>query len=261
MKPAKKTRYVFWTSGWDSTYMVIRLLRDGFVVQPLYIINPKRKSRYYELAALDRLSELISQRIPTGKLLPYKTFELAEIEPDTEVNQAFEQINQGLTEGQRPLGYQYRYLASFAKQHPEFPTIGVGIEKLPDLNHGLYSLIHRLGKLTPDNQIDESSAPELLKLLGKFDFPIINITEREMVDNIKAWGYKDIMEQIWFCHKPIRGKVCGACNPCTDKIASKMEFLLPQAALCRHDKLAQTKQRYGKLAEHIQSGFYRLRGY
>ena len=81
----KNTRYVFWTSGWDSTYMVIKLLRDGYTVQPLYIINPKRKSRYHELSALKTLSQLISQRIKSGVLLPYQTFDLSTIEPDKDL--------------------------------------------------------------------------------------------------------------------------------------------------------------------------------
>ena len=125
----KQPRYVFWTSGWDSTYMVIKLLRDGYTVQPIYIINPKRKSRHHELLALQSLSRLISQRIKTGELLPYQTFDLRTVKTDPAITQAFTNIMDQLPEGQRPLGYQYCYLANFAKQHPEFPVIGIGLER------------------------------------------------------------------------------------------------------------------------------------
>ena len=261
MKQAKDTRYVFWTSGWDSTYMVIKLLRNNFIVQPIYIINPKRKSRHHELASLNRLSELISQHISTGKLLPYKTFNLSEIKPDAEVDQVFDCIMKKMPEGQRPLGYQYRYLASFARQHPEFPIIGLGLEKALNSDQCACSaVIRQFGKLTKDGRIDESSAPELIALLGRFDFPIMDTTEPEMVQNIKSWGYEDIMQHIWFCHKPIRGQQCGFCNPCQSKLIGEMGFLLPRAAVRRHDRLDQTKKRYGKLARRVLGRFYRLRG-
>ena len=262
MSQTKNTRYVFWTSGWDSTYMVIKLLRDGYTVQPIYIINPKRKSRYRELSALQILSQLISQRIKTGTLLPYKTFERSSTEEDTEVVQAFADIMQKLPKGQRPLGYQYRYLASFAKQHPEFPLIGVGLEKAlsPD-QCACSSIIRQFGKLTKDGRIDPSSAPELLALLGRFEFPIIDTTEPEMVKNIKTWGYEDIMQHIWFCHKPIKGQQCGFCNPCSSKIIGEMEFLLPESAINRYRKLKHTEQRYGRFIKKLQGKLYRLRGH
>lgn len=262
MAKSTKIHYVFWTSGWDSTYMIIKLLRDGYTVQPLYIINPKRKSRHYELSALQTLSQLISNRIKTGKLLPYQTFDLRKIKPDTEVDQAFDKIMCQLPQGQRPLGYQYRYLASFAKQHPEYSYIGVGLEKAlsPD-QCACSTIIRQFGKLTADSHIDPSSSPELIQLLGCFSFPIMDTTEPEMVKNIKTWGYEDIMQHIWFCHKPIRGVQCGFCNPCSSKIIGQMDFLLPKSSLQRYRRLSSVEQKYGKLAKKLHSLFYRARGY
>ena len=121
------------------------------------------------------------------------------------------------------------------------------------------TIIRQLGKLTPEGRIDTSSAPELLKLLGRFEFPIIDTTEIEMVKNIKTWKYEDIMQHIWFCHKPIKGQQCGFCNPCSSKIIGEMEFLLPKPAIDRYQKLKHTEQRFGRLAKKIQGKFYRLR--
>lgn len=262
MTRAKDIRYVFWTSGWDSTYMVIKLLRDGYAVQPIYIVNPKRKSRHHELSALQTLSALISQRIKTGKLLPYKTFNLRTIKTAPEIEQAFSDIMSKLPDGQRPLGYQYRYLASFAKQHPEFPVIGIGLERAlsPD-QCACSTIIRQFGKLTLDHRVAKSSSSDLITLLGRFDFPVIDTTEPEMLKNIKSWGYEDIMQHIWFCHKPIRGVQCGFCNPCSSKIIGKMDFLLPESAVSRYQKLKRTEQRHGKFVKNLQARFYRLRGH
>lgn len=261
MNKKDEVRYVFWTGGWDSTYMVIRLLRDGYTVQPIYIVNTKRKSRHHEMSALQTMSQLMTQRIKTGRLLPYKTFNLSDIRPEPEIKEAFNKIIKKLPQGQRSLGYQYRYLASFAKQHPEFPIIGLGLEKAMGSDQCCSTVINQFGKLTPEYRIDPSSSPEVVTLLGRFDFPIIDITEPEMVENIKSWGYEDIMQCIWFCHKPIRGLQCGFCNPCSSKIISNMSFLLSPAAIKRHNQLQQTKQRYGNLACKLQGLFYRLRGH
>ena len=59
------------------------------------------------------------------------------------------------------------------------------------------------------------------------------ITEQEMLANIRAWGYEDIMAMIWFCHRPIHGKPCGMCHPCQQKMQG-MEFLLPEEAHKRY---------------------------
>ena len=255
-----KARPVFWTSGWDSTYMVIRLLRAGYAVQPIYIYNPKRKSRDRELAALDRLSALISARIKTGQLLPYRVFNLKDINIDPEVAQAFDDIAAALPDGQRPLGYQYRYLASFIKQNrSEFPTVALGLEKaLSPETCACSAIIRQFGALTPDMRIDPSSAPALVALLGDFEFPIMDTTEPEMRKQIKDWGYEDIMREIWFCHRPIKGEPCGVCNPCSSKIAGHMDFLLPATAIGRYDNLRRIGEKYGPHAKKFRAFIYKV---
>lgn len=256
----QSARPVFWTSGWDSTYMVIRLLREGYTVQPIYIYNPKRKSRHYELAALDRLSALIPSRIKTGKLLPYRIFNLKDIKIDPEIIQAFIDISEAVPDGQRPLGYQYRYLASFIKQNSaEFPVVALGLEKaLSPETCACSAIIRQFGALTPDMRIDpERSTPALVALLGNFEFPIMDTTEPEMRQQIKDWGYEDIMQNIWFCHRPIKGEPCGFCNPCSSKIAGNMEFLLPASGLNRHANLQRIEQKHGRFAKNLRAFVYK----
>lgn len=258
--PSRSARPVFWTSGWDSTYMVIRLLREGYTVQPIYIYNPKRKSRHHELAALDHLSALIPTRIKTGKLLPYRVVNLKDIKIDPEIVQAFTDISEAIPDGQRPLGYQYRYLASFIKQNSdEFPVVALGLERaLSPETCACSAIIRQFGALTPEMRIDaQRSTPALVALLGNFEFPIMDTTEPEMRQQIKDWGYEDIMKNIWFCHRPIKGEPCGVCNPCSSKIAGNMEFLLPASGLSRHAKLEQIGQKYGPRIKKLRAFVYK----
>lgn len=261
---SQPARPVFWTSGWDSTYMVIQLLRAGDTVQPIYIYNPKRKSRHHELAALDCLSAIIPARIKTGQLLPYRVVNLKDIEIDPGIARAFDEILETIPTGQRPLGYQYRYLASFLKQyHDEVPVVALGLEKaLSPETCACSAVIRQFGALTPDMRIDtQRSTPALITLLGNFEFPIMNVTEPEMRQNVKDWGYEDIMREIWFCHRPVKGKPCGFCNPCSSKIAGGMDFLLPAEAIERYQTFSRIQQKFGprikKFCDTVYHFFHR----
>jgi len=260
-KPAK-VRAVLWTSGWDSTYMILKMLRDGETVQPLYIINPRRKSRFIEMEAMEKLSEKIRARVKTGELLPLKKYDLKDIEIDKEIRKALKQISRALSkEGRRPLGYQYEYLASFAKiHHAEYPVISLGVEKVSKTETGgLATAVRLFGRMTPDYRVDQNASQEVLvTLLGNFDFPIMSTTEPEMLENVHRWGYEDIMKEIWFCHKPIGGQACGFCSPCFQKGISEMDFLLSEKAKERFRKFKGIEKRYGRKAKQIADFCYRL---
>lgn len=259
---SRKNRYVLWTSGWDSTYMILRMLREGETVQPIYIINPRRKSRFIEMEAMEKLESKIRDRIKTGHLLPTRKYDLRKIKTDSEVRKAFKRINKTLNkEKRRPLGYQYKYLASFAKKyHDEYPTISLGVEKVSkNETGGLATVIRLFGEMTPDFRVDpERSQATLVTLLGNFDFPIMDTTEPGMLDNVRKWQYEDIMQEIWFCHKPIRGEACGFCSPCRQKSISDMNFLLSDKAQERFRKFKSIETKYGQNARKIASSIYRL---
>lgn len=259
---SKPVRNVLWTSGWDSTYMILKMLREGETVQPIYIINPRRKSRFIEMEAMERLEQKIHERVKTGKLLPAKKYDLREIKIDKAIKKASKQISRALIkDGRRPLGYQYEYLASFAKTyHTEYPILSLGVEKSSEAETGgLGKTIRLFGKLTTDLRVDrEASQPMLVTLLGDFDFPIIDVSEPQMVADIHAWKYEDIMKGIWFCHKPIRGQACGFCSPCRQKGISDMDFLLSEEALRRFRKFKGIEQKYGRRARIVADFCYRL---
>lgn len=259
---AEKKRSVLWTSGWDSTYMILDMLRKGETVQPIYIINPRRKSRFVEMDAMSRLEEKIRQRVKTGELLPVKKYDLGKIKIDKEIRKARKQISKVLQKGgSRPLGYQYEYLASFAKlYHEEYPVISLGVEKLSkNGTGGLAAAIRIFGKMTPEFRVDQAASQDVLvTLLGNFDFPIMDTTELEMLDNIREWQYEDIMKEIWFCHKPIQGQACGFCSPCFQKGGSGMDFLLSEKAKERLVKFKSIEKKYGRRAKLVSDFFYRL---
>lgn len=53
----KGTVNILWTGGWDSTFRVVELSRmEGITIQPVYVIDPNRKSVPYELRAMDNIT-------------------------------------------------------------------------------------------------------------------------------------------------------------------------------------------------------------
>ena len=70
---------------------------------------------------------------------------------------------------------------------------------------------------------------------------------RGMFENIKKWGYEDVMKHIWFCHTPLKEQgewcPCGTCWPCIEKMENNMEFLLPPKAQKRY-RLGQKLAKY-----------------
>lgn len=92
----------------------------------------------------------------------------------------------------------------------------------------------------------EKSSNEGKLVLGNFRYPIIEKTEKQMLNIIKQEKYEEIMKHIWFCHRPIDGKPCGICHPCCVKVESGMEFLLPQEAIKRYRKSKKLEKIFGE---------------
>lgn len=230
----EKRAAIFVTGGWDSTFMFCKLSRLPITIEPIYVSNKERKSREYEMKAIDKtFHSLIKHPATKAKILPIKIIELNNIEIDQSIRKARRNLKK-----KTGLGYQYDYLATIAK---DLGPVGVGIENSPpEGDTGETAILTRLAKLIPGpyGQIVEqkNSDSDVNTVFGNMFFPIADITEPEMQDWAKKNGYDDIMHSTWFCHSPINGSPCGLCPPCEEKMGSEMGFLLPEEAKKRYYK-------------------------
>lgn len=219
---------VLWTGGWDSTFRVVELSRMNVTVQPVYVIDPNRKSRQYELTAMKNILSLLKQKEETkATLLPVMIYKLDEIPKDDKISDAYKIIAK-----ETSLGSQLEWLAWLGKLHP-------GMEMCVEAGTGhTTSALKKFCKLDFQKGIgivnEKESTYEGNLVLGWFKYPIKEKTEVQMHQLIKEWGYSDVMKLIWFCHKPINGAACGLCHPCCVKIYSGMEWLLPKTSRTRH---------------------------
>lgn len=223
-KEIKTIHHVLWTGGWDSTYRMVELAREGAVIEPVYVINPGRRSWEIELG---RVREITAMLEAPGRfkcdILPIRIINIEDIPANEEMTEAFNQVKEeARTALNEELGPQYEWLARLSCIIPDLELCIESAES----GH----LVSR------DMILRDSEAAQTL--WGKFILPIFNINEQEMVANIRNWHCEDIMQKIWFCNHPLtNGEPCGLCHPCCIKIESDMEFLLPQAAIERNNEM------------------------
>ena len=252
----QETVKIFWTGGWDSTFMFINELRKNKKVQPIYIINGKRKSNITEQKVMDKIMESLQQYEDfKEKILPLKKIKLEDIEQNEKILKAYQTISKVTG-----LGRQHEYLARYAFENP---GILLGHENgISGVGH-MTSSLKKYCVLTRDEEgiiiLDKDKSTEEGNLIfGNLKFPIMDYTEKEMVDKIKEWQMEDVMKNIWFCHRPIKGMPCGMCHPCNVKVNSGMEFLLPEEALKRNEFINSVGKKYGKTIQNLVRKSYRL---
>lgn len=222
---------ILWTGGWDSTYRMVELSRMPVKIQPVYIVDESRASRDYELKAMQRIVEKLEARPETiATFCSLVLVKKSDIPENKAITDAFETVHQ-----KTHLGIQHEWIARYACLNP---GIEIGTEAgVPETSH-IIDAIQSFGDLVKRGDTfvlnPETSSEAGMLVLGNLEFPIVDKTEEQMLENIREWKYEDIMKEIWFCHSPIDGRPCGLCHPCAVKMESHMEFLLPDEAQKRY---------------------------
>ncbi len=245
---------LLWTGGFDSTYRLIELSMRDVVIQPMYVIDPGRSSIKYEEKAREKILDMLSKKEKTkAKILPIKKIKLEDIPKNEEIEKAYQ-----LFKEEAEMGSQHEWLARLALQ---YNGLEICIEKALGEHAPVRNSILNHGKLikTDDGYIvdKDNSSKELNLILGNLRLPIFDKTNLEMVEDIKKWGYEDVIKNIWFCYTPIDGKPCGVCNPCSTKVDSKMTFLLPDIAVKRNLRMKKIGKVFGHKGKRIYSIFVR----
>ncbi len=229
----KKTVEIFWTGGYDSTFRVVQLSRLDITVQPYYL-SDKRIAESYELAAIEKITELIKNHPDTRcELLPIVYVSVEDRpQPIPETKEAYDRIF-----SKTWLGNQYVWLADFAAEHR-------GVELSIEKGTNPVKLISQNGgfdkKHSPEigeyYVVSEETDKDYRALFGNFTLPLLDYSKLDMKDFFLKHGYDEIMKATWFCHSPINGKPCGKCNPCKGVVEEGMAERLDEEALVRYRK-------------------------
>ncbi len=219
---------LLWTGGWDSTFQLLRLLLVfRLPVRPIYVLDETRGSTQVEIRTMDRIRERLGAMDPcTRKLmLPTVYGSVTELLPAPGIDEAFRRL------GRRcPIGSQYAWLAKFCRQHG-LVEVETGFEKtrsgagalLIDLGvEGVSSAgypVHRVAR-------GEQHA-DVLTIFGDYAFPLFTITKQDMALEVDARGWRPIMHDTWFCHRPVDLQPCATCSPCHGVVKAGLGWRIP----------------------------------
>lgn len=249
----KKEVKIFCTGGLDSSFMLCKLSRRKIVLQPIYVLNQKRKSREYELRAVKGIITKLKKHPGTkAEIKRLKVVKLETIEIDKTIAAA----RHRLADKFGKIGWQYDYLASLTKK---FGPVGLGIESNPKdgenivLKEAMSLKNTRYGYVV--NKKESSKDADVV--FGNFLFPILDDTEQFMMKWAEKYGYTKILKKIWFCHRPINGKTCGLCPPCEGKIEAGMGILLTERARGRYRKARKLEFLGERVSHFLKCTLYR----
>lgn len=217
---------ILWTGGLDSTFRVLELSMQEVEIQPYYLssVNP---STNLEIGAITKLSELIAKRQETRcKLLPLIVVDANQIDPNEAISNAWERLH-----NKTHLGSQYDHIARFAAQNDLI--LELGIEKDPH-----ESTIQRCMELNGGviyNKDEgyaiaccESEDMRLVFSNMRFPLPLFGMTKQDEIEQYKKWHADEILNNIWFCYRPVNGKPCGLCDPCKTYIEVGLDYMIPK---------------------------------
>lgn len=223
---------VLWTGGLDSSYRMVQLSRRRVRVQPYYL-SDNRRSEPRELGSIAEITRQVQEHPDTVcTILPLVVVRVDDVPPDKETTRAFRRLRR-VTE----IGSQYDWLARFAQSAEGLELcleLGGGKALKCIQKHGALKLEHDRSN-DPYFAIDEDrSSDDLVRVFGRFRYPIVDKTKLEIVEDFKRLGFEEAMHKTWFCFTPIDGKPCGTCNPCKSAIEAGLTFRFTEAALHRY---------------------------
>ncbi len=233
---------LLWTGGWDSTFRLCQLSQQNVEVQPVYFRFGEcfdRKNEQQEIQAQTKILAILRQK-PNTKASILDPVRLTEqdIPADPIFDAAFQAWNDaGYIPGQLRILGKLPHLYPNLEYCMEGPTLkrrqqGFTIGKTQEFlqNHGFCFIFHADGSATMDTT---QADPQLALLWSGFTFPILGITEMDMVPIIRQWGYEDVFALTWTCD--FNGKEpCGICHNCETKWASGLKDFFSPAATRNH---------------------------
>jgi hypothetical protein len=217
---------LLWTGGWDSTFRLLQLCREGRKVRLHYIISRNRDSFKIEMETMEWILERIFRRYAVRFFRVI--VERADILPNEEIRIKWRQIC-----GKYSLGPQYEWLAEYAAEH-----------QLTDLEMSVVSGEGRMFQVLREfSEPREDGCWRLstwvqqdfpFSIFRPFSFPLMSFTKIQLQQLAREQGFLDILNRSWFCCSPANNEPCGYCNPCKCTIEAGLEHRFSRRALRRY---------------------------
>ena len=231
LKPRNNIKYVCWTGGFDSTFIVCNYISKGYTVQPIYLdfknlddiyiplIQTKRRNSKIEIIKMKEIRLMIKKFKNHSNLLPTKF--ITKQKPDRNILEIMSYIHTKYNLFTRKTN-QYERIIEVA-YHYKIP-LEIGVQK--STSDDFYKLKKR-GLITKMNSNYEiiQNLPSNYKLLGilkTLRFPILELSKHEMLSIAEQNQFDDILKQTWSCWFPVyknkKHYPCGKCYMCKERI-------------------------------------------
>ena len=221
-------KYVLWTGGYDSTYVVMKLLWEGHEVQPIYLSSiDARRSETIELNVMKSITDYIRDNYPKyGHRI--KDFIKTKVEIDEETDKKLVKLGGYGPRQDCGMGIQQAMITHFSSYFPHELYYGTLIGHPKYRRRRVSSVYLRFLSYDADNCgfIDETKFKnehdQLCIIFKNLKFPIINLTKEEILEDSKNKKFDDVLYKTWSCWHPNRskkpGRHCGRCTPCKQRI-------------------------------------------
>ena len=203
---------ILWTGGWDSTYRVLDLvINKKMTVQPYYIVDKRRSSTYMEFKTMDLITKMMSEidSKASTRILNRIVVDKDNIRQNSIITNAYKRLKQI-----SHLGSQYDWLARYSHEY-DINDLELCIH-IDDTVEGFIKNDVELIQVENDKyyKLKDHPSNSDLKIFSYYHFPLFDMSKLQMEKIARESGFLHIMEKTWFCHRPIRNKPCGMCNPC-----------------------------------------------
>lgn len=202
---------LLWTGGFDSTYRLCELVRQGIKVEPYYVFYKGRKSTPFELKAQKQILSFLSDKGYGNLILPVNYNQPDSFTIDRSILDCFFEVSK-----EHSLVTQTVLFSGFSK-------INKGIElsyekRNNDFRHFVDKEMvfykNDVGSYVMDK---EKSSARAYLLFGDFSFPVLFKTNEEMYHSMIEWGFSKIFDLVHFCFSS-HEEPCGVCSSCFNKL-------------------------------------------
>ena len=222
-------RYIFWTGGYDSTFLLIQaLIIEGYPVQPIYIkcqnLDTKysidgRKNQSQELNTMKKIRKVILDKYPYTKQSFLPTMYVYNIQKDKDITYRYKMVHQKYKFFSRDIT-QYERMARFSIHFNK--NIEVGLEKCgTGLDEATQKVRINEGSMNCrilDKKDLNNIGYKYLDIFRNLRFPIVHLSKNDMKIIASEQKLYYILELTWSCWYPNKdGTPCGICYQCRER--------------------------------------------
>lgn len=231
--PRNKIKYILWTGGYDSTFLLCWyfLVRDE-PVQPIYIMCKGLDSKYgiigrknqdQEIKTMKHIRKLLIEKYPYKKARLLPTYYVYSIKKNNKITKDFIYLHRRQHFFSRDIS-QYERIARLSLEwdyplHIGLEKCGTGLDEATTgsrMNEGTDNCM-----LIPLNSLINNKKPKELDIFRKLRFSIVHLTKEDMKQiSLDSNNYfYDILQMTISCWYPDNnGKTCNNCPMCKSRI-------------------------------------------